>query len=234
MRPLFYLLPCLILIGCGHQETSSPETDAPQPPTQPTEQTDNETTVVSQREGDTKIQAAVDSPKIEYSSATPIEAVTNFTEGIVNDNFDQAKSAVVFDEKIKSYLVANVEAVRAMDNFAKADNEHFGKEGAMPIGFMRTTMLHKLKGAKSVLIDDDHAEVTMGSPLPMKLVRDADGWKIDFTGSESEQLLEMVPKVFGDTAKAFNQVRAGILDRTLKTRDEARQELKRLKAKYGL
>ena len=66
------------------------------------------------------------------------------------------------------------------------------------------------------------------------LVRDADGWKIDFTGSESEQLLEMVPKVFGDTAKAFNQVRAGILDGTLKTRDEARQELKRLKAKYGL
>ena len=152
----------------------------------------------------------------------------------MNDNFDQAKSAVVFDEKVKSYLVANIESVRAMDNFAKADNEHFGKEGAVPVGLMRTTMLHKLEGAKAVFIDDDHAEVSMGSPLPMKLVRHADGWKVDFTGPESEQLLEMVPKVFGDTAKMFNQVRAGILDGSIKTRDEARQEISRLKAKYGL
>ena len=234
MRPLFYLLFCLILIGCGQQESSSPETDTPQSPTQPIEQIKNETTVASQPKSDAKAQAAVGSPKVEHSNSTPIEAVTNFLEGIVNDNFDQAKSAVVFDEKVKSYLVANIESVRAMDNFAKADNEHFGKEGAMPIGFMRTTMLSKLEGAKAVFIDDDHAEVSMGSPLPMKLVRHADGWKVDFTGPESEQLLEMVPKVFGDTAKMFNQVRAGILDGSIKTRDEARQEISRLKAKYGL
>ena len=232
MRPLFFLLPCLILVGCD-QVTCSPETDGSQPPTQSAQQTENETTVASQPEGDTKIQAAAGGPKVEYSSSTPIEAVTNFTEGIVNDNFDQAKSAVVFNEKVKSYLKANIEAVRAMDGFAKADNEHFGKEGAMPIGFMRITMLRSLEVAKSVLIDANHAEVTVNPPTSMKLVRQADGWKIDFTSPESEQLLETVSKVFGGTAKGYNQVRAGILDGAIKTRDEARQELKRLKAKYG-
>lgn len=229
MRPLFYLLPCLILIGCGYRETSSTETDT----SQPVQQINNETTV-AEPEGEAKIQAAVDSPKGEYSNSTPIEAVTNFTEGIANDNLEQAKSAVVLNEKVKSYLKANVEAILAMDNFAKTDNEHFGTEGAMPIGFMRTTMLRSLEGAESVLIDADHAEVTINPPAAMKLVRRADGWKIDFTGPESEPLLEMVPKVFGDTAKVFNQVRADILDGTIKTRDEARQEVKRLKAKYGL
>lgn len=233
MRLLFYLLLCMILVGCGRQATPSDSDDPPS--SMQSEQTSSERTVAEKvEESVAEAQVADAAPKVEYANLTPIDAVTNFIEGIVNDNFDQAKSAVVFDEKVKTYLMANIESVRAMDGYAQADNEYFGKEGAVPVGSMRTSMLKRLGNAKAVLIDDDHAEVTLGSPTPMKLVKHADGWKIDFTGPESEKLLEMVPRVFGDTAKVFNQVRQGIVDGTIKTREEASQEMKRLKAKYRL
>ena len=66
----------------------------------------------------------------------------------------------------------------------------------------------------------------------MVLVKSPDGWKVDLTGEA--ELLEFGAKTFNDTAQMMDQIREKILDGTIASRAESREELKRLKRELGL
>lgn len=217
------------MIGCTGEVVTPPQSTSQAA----TEKVAGETESVVDEENTVDKQNTVKSTN-KYPSPTPLDAVRNFFEGIVDGKVDQAQSALVITDDVTDYMMANIVAIQAMDNFALADNKYFGEEGAMPIGFMRSSMLGSLDNAETIMIDEEHAECIVNPPLAMKMVKHADGWKIDFTGPDSKQLLEMVPPTFRATAKMFDRVRTGIVDGTIDTRKAARQELKKLKAAYGL
>ena len=242
MRSLLFLLLLPVLAGCSSKVETQPEIQVEtQPETQPETQVETQ----PQNQSETSPSASTQSVtknnevesaafKVEYKSPAPIDAVRNMFEGVVDGNIEQAKAAVVLDDDTTAYLMSNIALIRAMDDFARADNEYFGAEGAMPVGLMRGPMLSSVDNTKTVFIDDTHAECTVKMPNSMKMVKRGDDWKIDFTGPESAKFLEQATEVFGTTAKMFDQIRAGILDKTLKSREACRQEMKRLKAKYRL
>ena len=99
---------------------------------------------------------------------------------------------------------------------------------------MRQQLLGNLEKIQTELIDETHAEWTLNPSNPMQLTKFADGWKVDFTSPEYKEYLEMSAQAFEDTAKMFNEVRQGIVDEKIASRDEARKELARLKDKYQL
>ena len=93
-------------------------------------------------------------------------------------------------------------------------------------------MLSRLENIEPVMIGDDRAECMINPPNPLVLVKSPDGWKVDLT--RETELLEFGPKAFNDTAKMMDQVREKILDGTIASREESREELKRLKRELGL
>ena len=88
-------------------------------------------------------------------------------------------------------------------------------------------MLKSLEDIEPVMIGDDRAECMINPPNPLVLVKSPDGWKVDLTGET--ELLEFGPKAFNDTAKMMGEVPEKILDGTIASREESREELKRLK-----
>ena len=74
----------------------------------------------------------------------------------------------------------------------------------------------------------------LAPPNPLKLVRSANGWKIDFTRPEYKPLLDNSPSVYSKTSRMFDEVREGVEAGTITSRDESRKEIGRLTQEYGL
>ena len=216
MKQTSYLLWCLLLLGCS--QAAAPNVQ--------------EGVRNSARQDPKSTPQPTDSSASEKNS-TPADTIRIFFEGVVDGNAEQARSALVMNEKVEDYLMAHIDVVRAMDQFAKVDHEKFG-EGGMPIGLMRQSMMGSLDEIETVMISETRAECMVSPPNPMILVKSPDGWKIDFTDKAFEQLLELAPNTYRDTAKMLDSIRESILNGTITSRSESREEMNRLIAEYGL
>lgn len=229
MKQNYHLLLCLLLFGCsqavGQVTVEEAQTADPQDAhgkVQPAE---------DQEAAPEQVDGADNKPAPEEENSRPIKAIHNYIYGMVDGDVEQAKSALVMNDEIEAFLLSNIEVVRAMDEYAKVDQEHFG-EGGIPAGFMRRSMLSRLENIEPVMIGDDRAECIINPPNPLVLVKSPDGWKVDLTGEA--ELLEFGAKTFNDTAQMMDQIREKILDGTIASRAESREELKRLKRELGL
>ncbi|HBE67741.1 MAG TPA: hypothetical protein DDW52_06285 [Planctomycetaceae bacterium] len=166
--------------------------------------------------------------------ATPSEAVQAFYEAFAEQDLEKAKSASVLNDKVLEYLKTNIQLFKSMDDFALADAEFFGAEGAMGVGLAGASALAAIQGIEPELIDETHATFAINPNSPMKLLKGPTGWKVDFTGPENAQFLELSTDAFGRTISMFVELRSKIKDGTLSTRAESRAEMAKLKSKYGL
>jgi hypothetical protein len=170
-----------------------------------------------------------------FVNDTPEAAARNFFGGIANNNIDQAKSAVVpINDEMVLYLQANIDLIRAMDDFARADAEAFGAEGSPPVGSMQANLLNAIDTSEPVPLDDSRVEWAFNPASPMLLTKTTDGWKIDFRDPKYDDYLRSARTTFEVTARVFDEVRQGILAKRITSRDEARKELGRLREKHNL
>lgn len=239
MNRNYLLLFGLLLFGCSQAVGQVPEERAqkstlqeghetvrPSEDSQPSQQGDS-----LEKVPDRADQTDEGTDKPVEDNSTPIKAIHNYIYGIVDGNVERAKSAMVMNNEVEVFLLSNIEIIRAMDEYAKVDQEHFG-EGGMPVGFLGQAMLSRLENIEPVMIGDDRAECMISPPNPLDLVKSPDGWKVDLTGET--ELLESGSKAFNKTAKMMDQVREKILDGTIASRAESREELKRLRREFGL
>ncbi len=187
-----------------------------------------------QSTSDSDAEIAVFATDSDFDNSTPQKAIENFFNGIVNNNLDQVQSATIVSENVLPYLKANISAVRAMEEFATADNKYFGAEGAMPEGMVRNAMLTNIAKTQIVMIDQDHASWPLKPTNPMELVRVNDNWKVDFRDPKHEVFLTLSAETFSKTAKMYDEVRIAITEERLKSRNAARDQMKLLKNRYGL
>jgi hypothetical protein len=215
MKQLAFFL-CLVLMGCS-QGNSLLETEPPP----------NKSFLANSKAD----QAA--NFNSNKNNSTPTKTVKNFFEAVLEGDVEQARSTLVMNQKVEEYLNANIDLVRAMDEFAEMDNRFFG-EGGMPIGLMRRSMMSKLEKIETVVVNDNHVQCMVSPPKPFDLVKLSDGWKIDLTGKSAEQLLKLAPPTFRDTVQMLDRVRQGVEDGEITSRSEARKEISRLKVELGL
>ena len=215
MKPICQLLCCILLVGCSSGEKPVVETQIKQ-------------TAAENTPDEANAAAPEPSPDIP----NPMDVVHKFYDGIFKGDIEQTRSVLIMNDQVENYLQANIEVVEAMDRYAEVDKEYFGG-GGMPKGMMKKIMAGRLEKVEATIIDDEHAEVLIAPPTPLKLILAADGWKIDFTQKESVELLDSAPETLGNNRRVLDEVREGILAGTFISRAEASKEMARLKKKYG-
>ncbi len=189
--------------------------------------------IVGYESSDSSSQTAVSIVSQGYE--TPDTAILMFYEGLAEHDLEKVKSAAVLNDKVLAYLQANVRLFQSMDSFAKTDAEYFGSDGAMPAGWAGKQAIAALQGKESEIVDETHATFAINANSPMQLLKGPQaGWKVDFTRPEYTEFLELSTDAFGRTTSMFVQLRSKVVDGSVRTREELRSVMAKLKSEYRL
>ena len=172
-------------------------------------------------------EVVVDSKGSLYSAETPEQALALFYDGIFEGNLAKAQSRIIDCDGMVLYLEANIAVNKAMNDFARVDNKHFG-EGpkAFPVDGFAIKTRGDLQRVKVALVDETHANWPLNPKSPMQLVKTKDGWKVDMSRPQFKEFLSMSAETFQETAKIYSGLTARIRKDEFESRDAVRQAMK--------
>ena len=174
------------------------------------------------------VSAVRDAPVYE----SPRLALLSFFEGIRDCDRSKAISAVIDSTVISRYVNAFIATVQSMNNFAKADREFFG-DGGFSADFAQR-IVDDVDKTEIEMISDTSAQWPQNPEAPHMLSKTKQGWRIDPNKEDFKDFLLFGTRVFRDNETMYNALTAGIRNGEIKTRDESRDEMARLKERFKL